>query len=68
VQFDPHLDVHNFADCTPEPSHDNFLLHCSGTLPPLLNVEHPYSPGHGALALPRCQKTWNSLEMRLRGA
>jgi agmatinase len=40
VQFDAHLDIHNFRDCTPEPSHGNFLLHCAGPLPPLLNVGH----------------------------
>jgi arginase family enzyme len=38
VQFDAHLDIHNFADCTPELSHGNFLLHCEGKLPPLVNV------------------------------
>jgi arginase family enzyme len=40
VQFDAHLDVHNFADCTPEPSHGNFLLHCDGPLPALMNAGH----------------------------
>ncbi len=40
VQFDAHLDIHHFADCTPEPSHGNFLLHCDGRLPPLINVGH----------------------------
>jgi agmatinase len=40
VQFDAHLDIHNFADCTPEPSHGNFLLHCAGPLPPIVNVGH----------------------------
>jgi agmatinase len=40
VQFDAHLDVHHFADCTAEPSHGNFLLHCAGPLPPLVNVGH----------------------------
>ena len=40
VQFDAHLDIHHFAGCTPELSHGNFLLHCTGTLPPLLNVGH----------------------------
>jgi arginase family enzyme len=40
VQFDAHLDIHNFTDCTPELSHGNFLLHCAGTLPPLVNVGH----------------------------
>jgi arginase family enzyme len=40
VQFDAHLDVHHFADCTAEPSHGNFLLHCAGALPPLINVGH----------------------------
>ena len=40
VQFDAHLDIHHFADYSPEPSHGNFLLHCAGKLPPLINVGH----------------------------
>jgi arginase family enzyme len=40
VQLDAHLDVHHFADCTPEPSHGNFLLHCDGPLPAIINVGH----------------------------
>jgi arginase family enzyme len=40
VQLDAHLDVHHFADCTAEPSHGNFLLHCAGPLPPLVNLGH----------------------------
>ncbi len=40
VQLDAHLDIHNFADCTPEQSHGNFLLHCAGPLPPIVNVGH----------------------------
>ena len=40
VQFDAHLDIHHFADCTSEPSHGNFLLHCDGPLPPLVNLGH----------------------------
>jgi arginase family enzyme len=40
VQFDAHLDIHHFHDCTPELSHGNFLLHCAGPLPPLINVGH----------------------------
>jgi arginase family enzyme len=40
VQFDAHLDIHNFRDCTTELSHGNFLLHCEGTLPPLINLGH----------------------------
>lgn len=46
VQLDAHLDIHHFAGYSPEPSHGNFLLHCAGTLPPLLNV------GHRELLLP----------------
>ena len=46
VQFDAHLDIHHFRDCTTEPSHGNFLLHCAGPLPRLLNV------GHRELLLP----------------
>jgi arginase family enzyme len=40
VQFDAHLDIHQFADCTPELSHGNFLRHCAGPLPPIINVGH----------------------------
>ncbi|HTU92516.1 MAG TPA: arginase family protein [Gemmataceae bacterium] len=40
VQFDAHLDIHNFHDCTTELSHGNFLLHCEGKLPPLMNLGH----------------------------
>lgn len=40
VQLDAHLDIHHFRDCTTELSHGNFLLHCEGTLPPLLNLGH----------------------------
>jgi arginase family enzyme len=46
VQFDAHLDVHHFADCSLEPSHGNFLLHCAGPLPRLVNA------GHRELLLP----------------
>src|SRR5262249_36404134 len=40
VQFDAPLDVHQFRACTAEPSHGNFLLHCDGPLPPLVNAGH----------------------------
>lgn len=40
VQLDAHLDIHHFADCTRELSHGNFLLHCAGPLPPVVNVGH----------------------------
>ncbi len=40
LQFDAHLDIHHFHDCTPELSHGNFLLHGEGSLPPILNVGH----------------------------
>ena len=40
VQFDAHLDIHHFRDCTTELSHGNFLLHCEGSLPPIINVGH----------------------------
>jgi arginase family enzyme len=46
VQFDAHLDIHHFADCSPELSHGNFLLHAEGALPTLVNV------GHRELLLP----------------
>ncbi len=40
VQFDAHLDVQNFTDCTPELSHGNFLLHAARPLPRIVNVGH----------------------------
>lgn len=38
VQIDAHLDVYNLSDCTAELSHGNFLLHCDGKLPSIINV------------------------------
>src|SRR5262249_34467650 len=49
VQFDAHLDIYNLSDCTEELSHGNFLLHCDGPLPPLVNLgtrELLLSPDH----------------------
>ncbi|HVS40569.1 MAG TPA: arginase family protein [Gemmataceae bacterium] len=46
VQFDAHLDIHHFRDTSTELSHGNFLLHCAGPLPRLVNV------GHRELLLP----------------
>lgn len=40
VQFDAHLDIYNLTDCTQELSHGNYLLHCDGDLPPLVNIGH----------------------------
>jgi arginase family enzyme len=40
IQFDAHLDIHQFSTTTKELSHGNFLLHCAGPLPPLINVGH----------------------------
>ncbi len=40
VQVDAHLDIYNLADCTAELSHGNFLLHCDGPLPTLINLGH----------------------------
>jgi arginase family enzyme len=40
VQFDAHLDIYNLSDCTAELSHGNFLLHCDGPLPSIINVGH----------------------------
>ncbi len=40
VQLDAHLDIYNLSDCTAELSHGNYLLHCAGPLPPLINVGH----------------------------
>jgi agmatinase len=40
VQFDAHLDIYNLEDCTTELSHGNFLLHCDGSLPPIINLGH----------------------------
>src|SRR5262249_50304028 len=38
VQLDAHLDVYNLSDCQSELSHGNYLLHCAGRLPPIINV------------------------------
>lgn len=40
IQFDAHLDIHQFRDVNPNPSHGNFLLHADGTLPAIANVGH----------------------------
>jgi arginase family enzyme len=40
VQLDAHLDIHHFHDCTRELSHGNFLRHCEGPLPVVVNVGH----------------------------
>jgi arginase family enzyme len=40
VQFDAHLDIYNLSDCTSELSHGNFLLHCEGALPAMVNLGH----------------------------
>ncbi len=40
VQFDAHLDIYNLSDCIAELSHGNYLLHCDGPLPPIINVGH----------------------------
>jgi arginase family enzyme len=63
VQLDAHLDVHHFRDTTKEPSHGNFLLHCAGPLPAVVNV------GHRDLLLPReyvgrfYRKTFSAAEL-----
>jgi arginase family enzyme len=40
VQFDAHLDIYNLSDCTSELSHGNFLKHCDGPLPRVVNLGH----------------------------
>jgi arginase family enzyme len=40
LQFDAHLDIYNLSDCTAELSHGNFLKHCAGPLPRIVNVGH----------------------------
>jgi len=40
VQLDAHLDVYNLSDCTSELSHGNFLRHCEGPLPAIINLGH----------------------------
>jgi arginase family enzyme len=46
LQFDAHLDIHHFDECSKEPSHGNFLMHVKGPMPTLINV------GHRELLLP----------------
>jgi arginase family enzyme len=38
IQFDAHLDIHHFSTCRSEPSHGNFLMHCTGKLPRVVNL------------------------------
>ena len=38
IQLDAHLDIFNLTDCESHPSHGNFLMHCAGPLPRLINV------------------------------
>lgn len=40
VQFDAHLDIHEFTDCTRQLSHGNFLRHIDGKTPRIINVGH----------------------------
>jgi len=40
LQFDAHLDIHHFDECTKKPSHGNFLMHAKGPMPTLINVGH----------------------------
>ena len=40
VQFDAHLDIHHFDECSKQPTHGNFLMHANGPLPPIINVGH----------------------------
>src|SRR5205807_6595997 len=40
VQLDAHLDIHHFSSCSAELTHGNFLRHCAGPLPRLINVGH----------------------------
>jgi agmatinase len=40
LQLDAHLDIYNLSDCTPEPTHGNFLLHAVQPLPRIVNVGH----------------------------
>jgi arginase family enzyme len=38
IQLDAHLDVYNLSDCKRELSHGNYLMHCAGPLPPIINI------------------------------
>jgi arginase family enzyme len=40
VQLDAHLDIYNLSDSTRELSHGNWLLHCAGPVPWIINVGH----------------------------
>jgi arginase family enzyme len=40
LQFDAHLDIQQFSDCTTELSHGNFLRHCPAPLPRIINIGH----------------------------
>jgi agmatinase len=38
IQFDAHLDIYNLTDCESHPSHGNYLMHCAGPLPRIINL------------------------------
>jgi agmatinase len=38
IQLDSHLDIYNLSNSKREPSHGNYLRHCAGPLPPIINV------------------------------
>jgi agmatinase len=46
LQFDAHLDIHHFDECSKHPTHGNFLMHAQAPMPTLINV------GHRELLLP----------------
>jgi arginase family enzyme len=68
VQLDAHLDIHHFHDTSAELSHGNFLRHCAGPLPPLVNA------GHRDLLLPAdhiaryFRRTWSASALALEPA
>jgi agmatinase len=40
IQFDAHLDIHHFDECTKKPSHGNFMMHAKDPMPTIINVGH----------------------------
>src|SRR5262249_15421398 len=40
IHFDAHLDINEFAACTQQLSHGNFLRHIDGKTPQIINVGH----------------------------
>ncbi len=66
IQLDAHLDIYNLSDCTKELSHGNFLLHCEGTLPPIINLGHRELLLKADYIAPYFLQTYSAAELAIR--